>query len=61
MSLPWRGAHDCHDRGSRSSTHEEELPTRPRPWEVIPDTPQYSEVVEWEYNSDNEPVGPGKH
>ena len=44
-----------HDRNSRSPTHEST-----RSWEDIPDTPQYSEVVEWEYNSDIEPVGPGK-
>ena len=34
---------------------------KPQPWEDIPDTLQYSEVVEWEYNSDIEPLGHQTH
>ena len=51
-SPPHREPRDCHNRdGSRSPTREDELPTRTRHWEDIPNTPQYNEVVEWEYNS----------
>ena len=54
-SPPRRGPRDRHNReGSRSPTREDELPTRTRRWEDIPNTPQYNEVVEWEYNSDIE-------
>ena len=40
------------NRSLSSLTRQEESSIRTRLWQDIPDTSQYSKIVEWEYNLD---------
>ena len=49
---PQRGTHGRHDGRSESPsrTWNNSPPNTRRPWDDVPDTPQYNEVIDWEDN-----------
>ena len=57
-SSPRRGSRGRHDRGSGSPAGVDEPSLKNRRWHDIPDTPQYDETLEWEFNSDIEVIKP---
>ena len=57
-SSPRRGSRGRHDRGSGSPAGVDEPSLKNRRWHDIPDTPQYDETLEWEFNSDIEVTEP---
>ena len=57
-SSPRRGSCGRHDRGLGSPAGVDEPSLKNRRCHDIPDTPQYDETLEWEFNSDIEVTEP---